>query len=118
MPAIGIGPFWTLLVMFFHFQMWIQRQNIITLFVTVSKPNYALRQRLDGAKNACKNTCKNACKNTCTIFFASNCDKPLITKLVRRKILHETVVRARLNQLRRFGALSQFHAKFYVAQIF
>ena len=28
-----------------------------------------------------------------TIFFASNCDKPLVTKFVRRKILHEIVIR-------------------------
>ena len=41
---------------------------------------------MDGAKNTYKNTCK--------IFFALNCDKPLITKFVRRKILHETMVRA------------------------
>ena len=27
------------------------------------------------------------------IFLASNCDKPLIKKFVRRKILHETVIR-------------------------
>ena len=65
------------------------------------KTNYACKAAVDGAKNGrtvqktrAKTRAKSTCKNTCKFYFASNCDKPLITKLVRRKILHETVVRA------------------------
>ena len=83
----------------------------------------ALSERLHGAKTHAKTRAKTHANTHANIFFASNCDKPLITvyyflsllfiitKFVRRTILHDRTPE------RRSWLLSQFHAKFYVAQI-
>ena len=44
-------------------------------------------------KTHAKTRAKTHAKTGAKFCFASNCDRPLITKFVRRKILHETVIR-------------------------